>query len=108
MRLIRVINTAQQESGELTRVGDRDRSGVAYHVREFPAGTDRLPEWYVTYPDGTFALSNSEALIQEVIDRKRPPTTAPGASARVPAGAATATVARQSSRASAACPGSRS
>ncbi len=79
-RMIRVINTAQQESGELTRVGDLDRSGVTYHVREFPAGANRLPEWYVTYPDGTFALSNSEALIQEVVDRKRPPKTAPGAS----------------------------
>src|SRR5262249_42879336 len=27
-------------------------------------------EWYVTYPDGTFAFSNSEGLVQSVIDRK--------------------------------------
>jgi len=78
-RVIRVINTAQQESGELTRIGELDRNGIGYHVREFPGGANRLPEWYVTYPDGTFALSNSEALIQEVIDRKGPAKTAPGA-----------------------------
>ena len=30
----------------------------------------RPSEWYLTYPDGTFAFSNSESLIQSVIDRK--------------------------------------
>ena len=69
-RVVRVINTAQQESGELGRIGDSTATGTSYHVREFPAGSDRLSEWYVTYPDGTFALSNSEALIHAVIDRK--------------------------------------
>ncbi len=78
-RVIRVINSAQQESGELLRVGDLDRNGTTYHAREFPAGANRLPEWYVTYPDGTFALSNSEALIQEVIDRKPLSKKPPGA-----------------------------
>lgn len=29
-----------------------------------------MPEWYVAYGDGTFAFSNSESLIQAVIDRK--------------------------------------
>ncbi|MFI5456324.1 MAG: hypothetical protein ACHRXM_12825 [Isosphaerales bacterium] len=69
-RLIRVVNTTQKDSGELAQVGDRQRAGTAYHVREFPAAAGRLPEWYVAYPDGTFAFSNSELLIQAVIDRK--------------------------------------
>ena len=69
-RLIRVVNTIQQESGELAGVADRQRNGTTYHVREFPAAANRPSEWYVVYPDGTFAFSNSEALIQSVIDRK--------------------------------------
>ena len=36
----------------------------------FPPPAARPSEWYVTYPDGTFAFSNSESLIQSVIDRK--------------------------------------
>jgi hypothetical protein len=70
-RLIRVINTTQQQSGELDQIGQRTRGGTTYHVREFPAAAGRTPEWYVTYPDGTFAFSNSEQLIQAVVDRKR-------------------------------------
>jgi hypothetical protein len=69
-RLIRVINSTQKDNGELANVGDLERNGTTYHVREFPAGTDRPAEWYVAYPDGTFAFSNSEALIQSVVDRK--------------------------------------
>jgi hypothetical protein len=79
-RVIRVINTAQEESQELARIGDIDRSGTTYHVREFPPGANRQPEWYAIFPDGTFALSNSEALIQAVVDRKRAQSTTPGAS----------------------------
>jgi hypothetical protein len=71
-RLISFVNTAQQESGELTRVIDRQRGGTTYHLRELPPAAGRLPEWYVDYPDGTFAFSNSESLIQAVIDRKVP------------------------------------
>ena len=71
-RLIRVINTTQQESGELAAVADRQRNGTTYHVREFPPAADRLAEWFVAFPDGTFAFSNSEAMIQSVIDRKAP------------------------------------
>ena len=69
-RLIGAFNTAQRASGELERVGDRRRAETTYHVREFPAGSGRPPEWYVSDPDGTFAFSNSEAMIQGVIDRK--------------------------------------
>ncbi len=69
-RLIDVVNTAQKEGGELARVADRQRAGTTYHVREFPDAAARLPEWYVAYADGTFAFSNSESLIQGVIDQK--------------------------------------
>jgi hypothetical protein len=69
-RLIRVVNTIQQESGELAGVAERQRNGTTYLVREFPAAANRPPEWYVAYADGTFAFSNSETMIQSVIDRK--------------------------------------
>jgi hypothetical protein len=75
-RLIRVINATQTQNGELASLGDRTRRGTTYHVREFPAESGRMSEWYVAYPDGTFAFSNSEFLIQAVIDRK---TAAPAA-----------------------------
>jgi hypothetical protein len=71
-RLIDAVNSAQQRSGELARVADRRRGGTTYHVREFPLNSGRPPEWYVGYPDGTFAFSNSEAMIQGVVDRKPP------------------------------------
>ncbi len=71
-RLIATINKAQRGSGELARLGERRRGGTTYHAREFPDGSGRPPEWYVTYPDGTFAFSNSEDLIRGVIDRKGP------------------------------------
>src|SRR5262249_28096491 len=77
-RLIRVVNTSQQQSGELARIGQRRRAGMTYYVREFPPGTERLPEWYVDYPDGTFAFSNSETLIQAVIDRRSRMLGSPG------------------------------
>src|SRR5262249_56631969 len=69
-RLIEAINTTQRDNGELARVVERDRAGVSYQVREFPAGAGRLPEYSVSFPDGTFAFSNSETLIESVIDRK--------------------------------------
>ena len=69
-RMIRLINTAQKESGELAGVGDRQRNDMTYHVREFPPAAKRPAEWYVAYPDGTFAFSNSEVMIQSVVDRK--------------------------------------
>ena len=69
-RLIAGSTASQRESGELERVERPTRAETTYHVREFPAGAGRPPEWYVSYPDGTFAFSNSEAMIQGVIDRK--------------------------------------
>jgi hypothetical protein len=69
-RLISAVNKAQRDSGELKRVDDRQRGDTTYHVREFPDGSGRPAEWYVVYPDGTFAFSNSQELIWEVVDRK--------------------------------------
>lgn len=74
-RVIRIINLTQQQSGELSKVVEHQRAGTTYHVREFPAAARRPPEWYVDYPDGTLALSNSETLIHAVIDRKGRPAT---------------------------------
>jgi hypothetical protein len=70
-RLISAVNAGQQDSGELKRVDDFRRGNTTYHVREFPEGSGRPPECYVSYPDGTFAFSNSEELIHGVVDRKR-------------------------------------
>jgi hypothetical protein len=69
-RLIDAINTSQRKNGELAGIVDRQRNGTTYHIREFPPAVKRPSECYVIYPDGTFAFSNSEALIQSVIDRK--------------------------------------
>src|SRR5207244_699160 len=69
-RLIEAINTIQTDNGERARIVQRDRAGVSYQIREFPAGAGRLPECYASFPDGTFAFSNSEDLVQSVIDRK--------------------------------------
>ena len=69
-RVIGIVNTAQQDSGELTRVAERQRTGTTYYVREFPAAAIRLAEFYVAFGDGTFAASNSESLLESVIDRK--------------------------------------
>jgi hypothetical protein len=71
-RLIRVINTIQQENGELAGVAKRERNGVTYYIREFAAAANRPSEWYVVYPDGTFGFSNSEGLIESVIERNNP------------------------------------
>ncbi len=84
-RLIRVLNTVQQDNGELTRLADRARGNVTYHQREFAPGTGRPTEWYVDYPDGTFAFTNSESMIQAVIDHKAA-RGADGASNAKPAG----------------------
>jgi hypothetical protein len=69
-RLIQAINSKQKDSGELAHVTDRKHDGTTYHMREFPPAAGRPSEWYITYPDGTFAFSNSESLIVSVIDRK--------------------------------------
>jgi hypothetical protein len=69
-RLIDLINTTQKQNGEIAAVVERKRGDVSYFVREFPAGSDHLPEAYVTFPDGIFAISNGVDLIAEFIDLK--------------------------------------
>jgi hypothetical protein len=68
-RLIEGINTAQLKSGELARFSVRVRNGSPYSVREYrKAG--RSAEYYTVLDDNTLAWSNSEELVQGVIDRK--------------------------------------
>jgi len=69
-RLIDLVNTTQKQNAELTAVVERKRGNIAYFVREFPAGSDHRPEVYVNFPDGIFAVSNSEELIGDLIDLK--------------------------------------
>ena len=75
-KFIDVVNTTQQRNGEITAVAERRRGQTAYHIRQFPAGSNRKADAYVSFPDGTFAISNDESLIHHVIDRKlgKPPT----------------------------------
>lgn len=68
-RLVGGLNAAQSKTGELRRVTDRDRGGTTYHAREFRAAR-RPTEFYATLGDRVFAWSNSEELIQGVIDRR--------------------------------------
>jgi hypothetical protein len=70
-RVIQAVNEKQKTSGELARLTEREHGGTTYHMREFPPDPSRPSEWYITYPDGTFAFSNSESMIHSVIDRKR-------------------------------------
>jgi hypothetical protein len=69
-RLIAFINEGEIKNGPLVEVARSEREGVAYHQRRFRPGT-KSDEWYVILDDGTFAWSNSEALIQGAIDRKK-------------------------------------
>jgi hypothetical protein len=68
-RLIQGVNAAQMNSGELVRVSARDRGGSPYWVREFrQAG--RPAESYTVLDGNVFAWSNSEEMVQGVIDRR--------------------------------------
>jgi len=69
LRLVATMNAAQAKGGELLGVDKKERRGAAYMVRNFKPG-GRLTEFYAHLDDGSFAWSNSEALIQGVIDRK--------------------------------------
>jgi hypothetical protein len=88
-KLIEGINNIQKGNGEVTALLERKWRETAYVVREFAAGSGRPAEAYVAFPDGTFALSNSEDLVRKAIDRKT------GNSGRNPdAGAGSAVMAR--------------
>ncbi len=69
-RLVELLNTTQQQTGEVAAVVEKKRGGVSYFLREFPAGSDHLPECFVSFADGTFACSNDTSLLGELIDRK--------------------------------------
>jgi hypothetical protein len=68
-RLLRSLNEIQTKAGELDRVEPRVRGSLTYMVRRFKAG-QRPSEFYIQLDDGTFGWSNSEGMIQGVIDRK--------------------------------------
>lgn len=68
-RLVESRNTAQAKAGALIRDDLRKQGEVTYHSRLFrPGGWPS--DHYVFLDDGTFAWSNSEATILEVIDRR--------------------------------------
>ncbi|AGA29665.1 hypothetical protein [Singulisphaera acidiphila] len=70
-RLIEGINDSQTKKGELLRIVERTRNGISYQVREFAPQAKRPAEYYTTLADQTFAWSNSEELVQGVIDRSK-------------------------------------
>jgi hypothetical protein len=74
-RLLKALDDAQKKSGELIGVESRKRGPVEYKVRLFKPG-GRPPEYYIQLETGAFAWSNSEAMIQGVVDRNQ--TGAPG------------------------------
>jgi hypothetical protein len=69
-RVIELFNSIQKNNGELAAVVDRSRGETPYFIRQFPEGSNRHADTYTTFADGTFAISNSEELIQQLIDRK--------------------------------------
>ncbi|SIN89298.1 hypothetical protein SAMN05444166_1478 [Singulisphaera sp. GP187] len=70
-RLIDGINDSQKKKGELLRIEERTRNGVTYRVREFAPRTKRPSEYYTTLADQSFAWSNSEEMVQGVIERSQ-------------------------------------
>jgi len=72
-RLIDRINETQKTNGELAAIAEHKRGDSTYFTREFHQGSGRPNESFVTFPDGTFALSNSNSLIEWVIDREAKP-----------------------------------
>ncbi len=69
-RLVDLVNKMQKQNGEIAAVVERKRGDISYFIREFPAGSEHRPEAFVTFPDGTFAISNFEGMIAELVDRK--------------------------------------
>ncbi|CAN5844802.1 hypothetical protein BH23PLA1_BH23PLA1_08870 [soil metagenome] len=67
-RLVERLNAAERVAGQLESLEDREHSGQPYTARQF-LGDHRRPEFYTILDDGAFAWSNSESLIQGVIDR---------------------------------------
>ena len=68
-RLLNALNAAQTKSGELVAVEERPRGPLSYKVRKYKSPR-RPTEFYIQLDDGSLAWSNSEPMIQGVIDRK--------------------------------------
>jgi hypothetical protein len=68
-RLMTALNDAQFESGELVGVEPKSRGPARYSARNFRVAK-RPAEFYATLDDGSFAWSNSEPMIQSVLDRQ--------------------------------------
>lgn len=66
--LIKSLNDAEKKGGALRSVDESSRAGVKYWRRTFAPGT-KPDEWYALLPGDLFAWSNSEAVLQGVIDR---------------------------------------
>ncbi|WP_435015663.1 hypothetical protein TA3x_003207 [Tundrisphaera sp. TA3] len=68
-RLIQSVDESQLGNGELSAVERKRRGPEGYAVRKY-ARAGRPDEFYATFDDGTFAWSNSEGLIHDILDRK--------------------------------------
>jgi hypothetical protein len=68
-RLIATSNAIERRSGQLVGLAARARGGASYFVRTFAPG-GKPAEYYAVGDDGTFAWTNSEAMIQGVLDRR--------------------------------------
>jgi hypothetical protein len=68
-RLIATSNAVERRNGRLTGLTSRPWGGASYVVRTFAPGA-KPAEYYAVFDDATFAWTNSEAMIQGVIDRK--------------------------------------
>ena len=66
-RLIDFANKTDASIAQISEGGMKDRS---YTIRRFKPGEPRETEYYRLFDDGIFAWSNSETLIQGVLDRK--------------------------------------
>ncbi len=69
-RAVLALNNGQTKSGELLRVSERKTGGSFVYVREFRPGSARHDEFYAHLDERTFAWSNSEELLREVIERR--------------------------------------
>ena len=67
--MLKSLNQAQMNAGEMLGVDARTRGDVRYAVRRFKPG-GRPEEYYVHLEGGAFAWSNSEEMILGVIDRR--------------------------------------
>ena len=86
-RLIDQINQTQKRDGEIAGLRHLKRGEVPYDVRQFH-DPNRPSEAYFLLPDGTFAITNSEQLLQSVIDRISPLRPINEPTAEVPADSA--------------------